>query len=253
VALRVADYRGALDLIGDAQGCRDAAEFRSVVSERLYRLIGADMANVGECHGGSLGVYDDYPRNTLTASAAEAFRTFGYQHPGIVASWNGLHDAIRVSDFLSMREWRRLDVYQECHRHIGGEHEIGMTVVIAPDSRAGFSLERSTSDFTERERELLDTLRPHLGWCYRAIGERTDAPGPSAELLGDLLPVSPREAEVLACVACGNTNAEVAQELFISHHTVNKHLERIYEKLGVPNRTAASAAAHRAINGAEAP
>jgi DNA-binding CsgD family transcriptional regulator len=49
-----------------------------------------------------------------------------------------------------------------------------------------------------------------------------------------------REAEVLFWVAQGKTNPEVATILGITSRTVHKHLERIYPKLGVETRTAAT-------------
>lgn len=56
-----------------------------------------------------------------------------------------------------------------------------------------------------------------------------------------------REAEVMAWVARGKTNRDVAEILGMSPRTVNKHLEHIYEKLGVETRTAAVAAAQRQV------
>lgn len=50
-----------------------------------------------------------------------------------------------------------------------------------------------------------------------------------------------REREVLAWVARGKTNAEVAQLLWLAPSTVRKHLENVYSKLGVNTRTAAVA------------
>jgi DNA-binding CsgD family transcriptional regulator len=49
-----------------------------------------------------------------------------------------------------------------------------------------------------------------------------------------------REREVLLWLAGGNSNAEIGAILGIAPATVGKHLERIYPKLGVRNRTAAS-------------
>ncbi|MFI6298720.1 response regulator [Nonomuraea sp. NPDC050790] len=51
--------------------------------------------------------------------------------------------------------------------------------------------------------------------------------------------LTPREAEVLALVARGLTNAEVGRRLFISETTVKTHLLRVFGKLGVSDRTAA--------------
>lgn len=49
-----------------------------------------------------------------------------------------------------------------------------------------------------------------------------------------------RETEVLAWVAQGKTNCEVATILGASPRTVQKHLEHIFQKLGVETRTAAA-------------
>jgi DNA-binding NarL/FixJ family response regulator len=51
--------------------------------------------------------------------------------------------------------------------------------------------------------------------------------------------LSAREREVLEGVRRGMTDAEIAAALVVSPRTVNKHLERIYRKLGVHNRTSA--------------
>ncbi len=54
-------------------------------------------------------------------------------------------------------------------------------------------------------------------------------------------PLTAREAEILALVAEGGSNREVANRLFISEKTVGRHLANIYLKLGVGSRTAAAA------------
>ncbi len=56
--------------------------------------------------------------------------------------------------------------------------------------------------------------------------------------------LSRREKEVLRLVAAGLTDAEVGAQLSISRRTVGRHLESIYNKLGVGSRTAAAALAY---------
>jgi DNA-binding CsgD family transcriptional regulator/tetratricopeptide (TPR) repeat protein len=53
--------------------------------------------------------------------------------------------------------------------------------------------------------------------------------------------LSPRELEVLRQVATGKSNREIAAALVISEHTVARHVQNIFTKLGVPSRTAAGA------------
>lgn len=76
------------------------------------------------------------------------------------------------------------------------------------------------------------------------VAERRLTPpvAPALTALG----LSPREAQVLHAVAQGLSNAAVANALGISPGTVRKHLEHVYAKLGVDNRTAAAAIARAA-------
>ena len=53
--------------------------------------------------------------------------------------------------------------------------------------------------------------------------------------------LSPRELEVLRLVASGKSNREIASVLVISEHTVARHLQNIFAKLGLSSRTAATA------------
>ena len=56
-----------------------------------------------------------------------------------------------------------------------------------------------------------------------------------------------REAEVLYWVVKGKTNRDIADILGMSPRTVNKHLEHVFEKLGVETRAAAAALASREL------
>jgi DNA-binding NarL/FixJ family response regulator len=59
--------------------------------------------------------------------------------------------------------------------------------------------------------------------------------------------LTPRETEVLSWIAKGKTNRDVAEILGMSPRTVNKHLEHVFEKLGVETRAAAAALASREL------
>lgn len=59
--------------------------------------------------------------------------------------------------------------------------------------------------------------------------------------------LTPREHEVLGWVSAGKTNRDIAAILGASRRTVEKHLERVYVKLGVETRTAAAMRALRLV------
>lgn len=76
-----------------------------------------------------------------------------------------------------------------------------------------------------------------------------DLAGPSdTEMLRDAFALTEREAEVLLWVGKGKANREIALILAMSPRTVNKHLEQIFRKLGVDNRTSAAALSLRHLN-----
>ncbi len=57
--------------------------------------------------------------------------------------------------------------------------------------------------------------------------------------------LSPREAQVLALIAAGETSRTIAQQLFLSENTVKRHTSNIYQKLHVKHRSQAAAEAVR--------
>jgi DNA-binding NarL/FixJ family response regulator len=59
--------------------------------------------------------------------------------------------------------------------------------------------------------------------------------------LGGAGTLTGREVKVLRLVATGLSNQEIATALVISEHTVRRHLQNIFAKIGVPSRAAATA------------
>ena len=147
--------------------------------------------------------------------------------------------ARKISDFLSLRGLKHLDYYDYVLRPFGIEHQLRLYLPAPPLQSRVFYLNRQQSDgdFSGRDVELLNLLRPFL------VAFREQLESSPSRLLADAHGLTGREQEVLDLVACGKSNQEVAELLVLSPHTVRKHLENIYEKLGVHSRTAAVAAA----------
>ena len=76
-----------------------------------------------------------------------------------------------------------------------------------------------------------------------SVDERSEATSPRPPATGS--PLSDREAEILRLVADGLTNAQIAERLIVSTHTVHRHVANIRRKLDQPSRAAAATYAVR--------
>lgn len=72
-------------------------------------------------------------------------------------------------------------------------------------------------------------------------------PNQATAALRNRFELTVRESDVLLWIANGKTNREIGQILEMSPRTVNKHLEQVFRKVGVENRTAAAASAIRVL------
>ncbi len=148
-----------------------------------------------------------------------------------------LRSVLKIADFYSARQWHSTGMYCDLYRPHGNEHELMVTLPEPAGSDAGpgrtvrLFLFRGPGgpDFTERDRDLLTLLRPHLHHAFLdAERRRSHVPD-----------LTPRQWELLHLISAGRTNIQIARQLGLSEGTVRTHLENIYRRLDVSNRTAA--------------
>ncbi len=110
--------------------------------------------------------------------------------------------------------------------------------------RAGPGDRESAMSLLDEANEIAQSLgmRPLMDRTL-SVRERAEAQLPTAPSYPDGL--TPREAEVLCLLAGGKASREIADELFISVYTVNRHIDHIYTKIGHNNRAEATAYAIR--------
>lgn len=168
-----------------------------------------------------------------------AFHTLGWQNPmhcGLHAHEQGV---LRLSDLLTRRQRMNLEYNEAVWRPHGIDDALRLWLPAPPGRARSVYLERTGRNYTDRERTLFALLRPHLA--------RMRVNADSRRRMDGVRGLTPREAEVVGWVARGKTNAEIGAALVISPQTVRKHLENIFEKLGVRTRTAAAAYARWAL------
>ena len=136
------------------------------------------------------------------------------------------------SEMVRISDWRRGLYYQIVDRHFGIEDR---ATISFPAGNMAFVMNSGISrDFMPDELRPLRAMARLIEPCIHAhiaacsCGVRTETDGLTA-----------REMEVMKWVAEGKRNSEIAVILGVSKHTVRKHLENSFTKLGVETRLAA--------------
>lgn len=231
------DAGALLDLVHEGASATGRERFPSVVLRGLARLIPSDALvgyqEVDVSRGCVVLDRVEVLGRRDTSTVVEATHRFCCQNPLRDTVRSRERRVLKLSDFHTRPQLQRLDFYVEVWRPLGIDDCLRMWLP-APAGRARVVfLERSGRAFGDRDRTLLELLKPHL-IRFRANAEfRRQANGVAG--------LTEREAEVLGWVGNGKSNAEIAAALQLSPHTVRKHLENIFGKLGVHTRTAAAA------------
>lgn len=299
--LRHAELEGVVRLAGEIAALDEGGDpFPEHLLESLRGIVGSDAASYSELDrvGGRFLAGAGVGDMSGDDPGEEVFWALRHEWPSCSYEDRTLDfGAHKLSDFVTARQLRRLQIYNDLFRPWRVEYEIsvGLAAELTHTKLFIFFNGSDRGDFGERERTILTLLRPHLAGRYNHVQlqqrtatalaalETSDEPlvlldergraefaTPRARRLlssyglnvGDIadggplalrrirpgvflleerrpLGLTPREREILALVAEGKTNAQIAAALWISPATVGKHLENAYTKLGVANRTAA--------------
>ncbi|MCD9141795.1 helix-turn-helix transcriptional regulator [Streptomyces albireticuli] len=152
--------------------------------------------------------------------------------------------------------WRNTRCFSEARHDFGTTRQLGIPLPSDGNVMRAVSLGRKGRDFSTRELAFAARIQPLLLSAENHIQElrslrRATAPDGDDSSAAALLPaaehgLTPREQTVLGLVAQGLTADVIGRRLTISPHTVNRHLEKIYRKLGTNNRVSTVVQARRA-------
>jgi DNA-binding CsgD family transcriptional regulator len=341
--LRTSDLEAVLAFVEEAYTVEGTGPFTPELLDRLATLVPCENVSFEEVNvverallskvDASRGYGCDHQyRSRIQSLSDEAWGVMDASPIGAYRRQTGDFGMVKWSDFFGRRQRVRYDVQPEIH--LVDMASVWLAPSLVHKISVVFDSERR--DFTERDRLVIDRLRPCLAGLYRAAGvrrllaaalaglehgsdqegrgvllrgrdgrlefvsnrarallttyfgesgcrrlpleleawiekqaKRPDRPAtsPAAQFtraragrrlvvhaagLGlsvlllveeeaQAVAVTPREWDVMRCVAAGKSNAEIAGLLWIAPGTVRRHLENIYDKLGVHSRTAAVA------------
>lgn len=233
------EMRAALDTLhAIGKDCADGRDFARRGVQCLPQLISSELTTLSVCNldSGHRSVVCDQP-GAISRRELEVFDRHFFDHP--LVREHGRNPAAvtrRIEDLLPDSAFQRTALYNDYYRAIRIDHAMAVPIHVDRHVLVSFVVNRSKRGFSDRDRERVELIRPHLGHLYR-LSTRTACDGEA--LAQAAPPLTVREREVLDWLGAGKTDKDIGAILTISPRTVQKHLQRVYEKLGVETRTAA--------------
>ncbi len=231
--------RAALDMLhAIGQDCIDSGDFARRGVQCLPRLVSSELTTLSVCNldSGHRRVVCEQA-GVISRRELEVFDRYFFDHP--LVREHGRNPAAvtrRIDDLLPGGAFRQTPLFNDYYRPIRIDHVMAVPIHVDRHVLVSFVVNRTKRGFSDRERERVEVIRPHLGHLYRLSARTARNDDSFAEID---TPLTARERNVLEWLGAGKTDKDIAAILAISPRTVQKHLQRIYEKLGVETRTAA--------------
>ena len=197
-----------------AMGVREAAYFR-IVPDEVEALVGLGRLDEAEA---LLDPFEDAGRSL---DRAWAMATGARCRALVLAAQGDLQGASEAANEAVNH-----------HDRLPLPFDLGRTLLVRGAVERRAKRKREARDTLTKALEVFDGLGAAL-WADKTREELARIGGRAASSLD----LTPTEARVAELVAAGGTNREVADALFVSVHTVEANLKRIYRKLGIRSRT----------------
>lgn len=141
----------------------------------------------------------------------------------------------RLTDVVDLAQFERTEVYQALLAPTGDRYQAAFVLDRSPEELTLLSLWRVRRDFTDEEVAPVERLAAAVAASVR-VRDNLEALRGMAEA-DPATPLTRRQTQVVALVALGLTNEQVARRLGLSPRTVRKHLESLFARTGATSRT----------------
>jgi DNA-binding CsgD family transcriptional regulator len=169
VRLENGDFEAVLGVVRAVTAARDPDEFSRVAVTRVAHLIPSDVVTINEVDPeAGRTVYLAEPASFPgPPNGGEILAALADQHPLIhhfLSTGDG--SAHRISDFWTQTKYHSSPIYQFLYGPMGVEYQMAVTLPAPRPIVVGIALSRCDSDFSERDRSVLNVLRPHLAQAW---------------------------------------------------------------------------------------
>jgi DNA-binding CsgD family transcriptional regulator len=237
MAIGEAELRTMLQIVNAPDDAEDVEPLPRSVLAGLSRLFRADAVHFMrlDVERREIPLYQEYGELSDVDPPVDVFWSNYWTAPfcSYPDRTGDLSRVTMASDFATMTTLRRTELWSDYFRLFGVHREMMVCLPSPPRRSLRLLLCRGPGpDFSERDRGLLTLLRPHLDARFQEWQRRRRP-----------VNLTSRQRELLALVAAGRTNGQIARHLRIAEGTVRTHLENIFQRLQVSSRAAAVARA----------
>lgn len=170
VRLSSQDHQTVHEVAARLYELSDVETFTATAVKCLAQLVDADVTAFNEVNFKArrmLTVIDNHELQLLYHRRQPEFESLMHQNP-LISHYARQHDTPRkISDFMSLKEWRSTQIFDEFYRRALGSYQIAMVLPLEVPTIAAFAFNRAASDFTQRHRALLTVLQPHVTQAYK--------------------------------------------------------------------------------------
>lgn len=235
------------NIIKDIYGIKNSAAMRQKLLRELKKIVDFKFGifSLGAMKNRNVYLVDSVTVSDFERSFEEEFLYLSetkYDRADY-ASWIfQIPESIvyRDSEIVDDELRKKTSYYKDYLLAYGLPNVAGISLVYEETFLGALTLYKNdkSGDFDEEDMFILRMLRPHLEKRLADDEETTVNNRKNVSyLLKSTYRMTSREVEIIRHVFHGKSNKEVAQELFITENTVKKHLNHIYEKVNVSNRS----------------
>lgn len=244
-------YQGILRVIECLCSSLDSREIRELAGNELLKLLRADcFASFTWCSDERR--FGDPVFINMDPKNLERYSSYYQFHNPISARAQRFRRAVRVTEIVPQQELIRTEFFNDFLLPDGLYHGLNLYVhegdVNIGDMRIWRNPRRE--NFDDSDLQVLEIIKPHFCNAMRntlrigkadhsklSSGVERIEPGLSIERLRSARGLTVRESQIALEIAQGRTDQEIAASIGVAFSTVRTHIRRVYEKLGVHNRT----------------
>jgi DNA-binding CsgD family transcriptional regulator len=169
------DFRAAFEVTHAVADAATPEAFALSALEGLASLVSSEIVSLNEVEP-TAGRFEywEYPTgHVVTEAMTRLFVEHSAGHPLIAAyTASGDGSAYKISDLLTEQQWHENPLYAGFYRPLGVEYQMSIGLVAPRPTAVAFAMNRGRRDFDERDRAVLNLVRPHLAQSWRNARER---------------------------------------------------------------------------------